>query len=161
MKKTENLKGLAQRRAQLKKTAFIRAFSKVATIYHAARMVGIDRRRHYEWLQRDEEYAKDFAEAQEIAIEHLEVEARRRAVEGVREPVGFYRGKPATYVRRYSDLLLIFLLKAARPEKYRDNMSIEQKGKITVPVTVHTIDPFELAKVINDPDELPPPEGEG
>ena len=50
----------------------------------------------------------------------LEREARRRAVEGVEEPVGFYKGEPSAYVRKYSDTLLIFLMKGARPDKYRD-----------------------------------------
>lgn len=142
MKQTKTPNGPAHKVQQLKKGAFIRAFCKVATICHAARIAKIDRRRHYEWLERDEKYAKAFAEAQEIALDVLEREARRRAVKGVREPVGFYRGKPATYVRRYSDVLLIFLLKGANPEKYRDNMTVEHKGKIVSVVKVETIDPY-------------------
>ena len=41
----------------------------------------------------------------------------RRAREGVEEPV-FQGGLCCGHVRRYSDLLLIFLLKSRRPHRY-------------------------------------------
>ena len=71
-------------------------------------------------------------------MDRLEAEARRRAIEGIEKPV-FYKGKmcyrdevdPATgerrgtgeplLIRKSSDVLLMFLLKGARPEKYREN----------------------------------------
>ena len=62
-----------------------------------------------------------------------EVEARRRAVEGVEEPVGWFQGTPGGTVRKYSDTLLIFLLKGARPHKYRDNIrAAPEEAEITV-----------------------------
>lgn len=48
---------------------------------------------------------------------YLEDEARRRAVEGVEEPV-FYQGDVVGHVKKYSDDLLKLLLKANRREKY-------------------------------------------
>ncbi len=57
----------------------------------------------------------------------LEAEARRRAVEGVRKPV-YCRGEIVGTVKEYSDTLLIFLMKGARPEKYRDNVRVERTG---------------------------------
>ena len=45
---------------------------------------------------------------------------RRRAVEGVEEPVGWYKGEAGGVVRKYSDTLLIFLLKGRKPEMYRE-----------------------------------------
>ena len=50
----------------------------------------------------------------------MEGEARRRAVDGVEEPVGWYQGKPGGLVRKYSDRLLVLLLKAWIPERYKD-----------------------------------------
>ena len=47
----------------------------------------------------------------------IEAEARRRAVDGVDEPV-YYQGKEVGTVRRYSDVLLIFLLKGLRPQRF-------------------------------------------
>ena len=83
-----------------------------------AEIAKVGRRSHYDWI-RDAEYAAMFQEAKEQAADHLECEARRRAVEGVEEPV-YYKGEVCGTIRKYSDLLLIFLLNGARPEKYRD-----------------------------------------
>ena len=57
----------------------------------------------------------------------LEDEAIRRAREGVDEPV-FYKGEHCGNVRRYSDTLLIFMLKARKPDVYRKRASIEHTG---------------------------------
>ena len=43
---------------------------------------------------------------------------------GVEEQVGWYRGVAGGTVRRYSDVLLIFLLKALRPERYRERVDV-------------------------------------
>ena len=58
----------------------------------------------------------------------VESEAFKRAAFGVRKPAGWYKGKPGGYVREYSDILAIFLLKGLRPEKYRDR--VEMKGAL-------------------------------
>ena len=50
----------------------------------------------------------------------MELEARRRAVKGTDKPV-FQRGEQVGTIREYSDTLLMFLLKANKPEKFRDN----------------------------------------
>ena len=57
----------------------------------------------------------------------LEDEAWTRAVDGRSRPI-FQGGVCVGYVQIYSDSLLITLLKAHRPEKYRENM------KIVIPV---------------------------
>ncbi|MGH7056864.1 MAG: hypothetical protein ACREFZ_03135 [Acetobacteraceae bacterium] len=61
----------------------------------------------------------------EVAVDALEAEARRRALEGVATAVVYggrvvldNAGAPLT-IRRYSDALLTLLLRAHRPEKYR------------------------------------------
>jgi hypothetical protein len=124
-----------------KQKAFLTAYSQVGNITEAARIVKCSRASHYEWLAEDPEYAEAFEQAQEKAVDLLEAEARRRAVDGLEEPV-IYQGelsflpkvrrgqvvtdasgrqvrsdKPLT-IRKYSDTLLIFLLKGARPAKY-------------------------------------------
>jgi hypothetical protein len=50
-------------------------------------------------------------------------------VDGTLEPV-FHQGQEVGQVRKYSDTLLIFLLKGRKPDTYRDNVSVEQKGKV-------------------------------
>ena len=89
--------------AQKKRQAvFLKAFMEIATITHAARAAKIGRQTHYDWLKKDGEYQEAFADAKAAAGDALIAEARRRALE-------------------YSDTLLIFLLKGAYPEKYREN----------------------------------------
>jgi len=112
---------------------FLEAFRTCGTVSHACEAAGISRDSHYKWLAKDPQYAADFADAQKDAIESLEAEARRRAVQGVRrlkfhsktgEPyIDPETGEPY-YEHVYSDTLLIFLLKGAAPEKYRDNVNV-------------------------------------
>lgn len=39
--------------------------------------------------------------------------------------MGWHKGQPGGYVREYSDVLLIFLLKGLKPEKYRDRLELK------------------------------------
>jgi AcrR family transcriptional regulator len=115
-----------------RQTVFLKWLAKTGNVAASCRKAKINRSLAYEWRNGDEVFAAAWDEALEIATELLEEEARRRAQDGVLEPV-FYLGKRAGAVRRYSDTLLIFLLKAHRPDKYRDNHRHEHVVK---PVTV-------------------------
>jgi hypothetical protein len=122
-----------------KKEAFLAAFAQVGNITLAAEIAGIHRRMHYTWLANDPDYAVAFKEAEEEAADRLEHEARRRAVEGTLKPV-FYQGEECGHIREYSDTLLIFLLKGARPEKYKERVSAEHTGKDGGPIVVKNYD---------------------
>ncbi len=106
-----------------KKRAFLAAYAQLGTITHASEAAGIDRSAHYRWMREDPNYPDAFAAAQEKSIERLERELERRAVEGVEKPV-YQGGKKVGTVREYSDTLLIFRLKALRPEMYRDRYHV-------------------------------------
>lgn len=106
-----------------KKEEFLATFRKTGNVTFAATQVGIARNTHYHCWMKDEKYAEAFASAREEAVDLLELEARRRAIAGVEEPV-FYKGAVVGQIRKYSDVLLIFLLKGNRPEKYRDRTEI-------------------------------------
>jgi hypothetical protein len=67
----------------------------------------------------DADFAKRWKEADDLAVERMEAEADRRAVEGNDKPI-YYQGEKCGEVREYSDTLLIFRLKARRPEVYRE-----------------------------------------
>ena len=75
------------------------------------------------WLE-DRQFQAAVERARLMAIDVLEDEATRRAVEGVEEPVGWYKGEPGGYVRRYSDTLLIFRLKGELPQKYAERVQM-------------------------------------
>lgn len=122
-----------------KKRAFLAAYARLGNVTQAATAAGIDRSTHYAWLREEgpegDAYRAAFAQAEEEAADWLEAEARRRAVEGVEEPV-YQGGKKVGTVRRYSDTLLIFLLKGARPDKYADRHKAELTGANGAPFYV-------------------------
>lgn len=102
-----------------KKRAFLAAYSQVGTITHAAKAAGVDRTLHFHWMKTDEQFVEAFAQARESFADELEFEAMRRARHGVQQDV-FYQGVKIATKRDYSDALIIFMLKGARPEKYGD-----------------------------------------
>ena len=112
--------------------AFLAAYRETGNITRAALMAKVSRGRHYDWLEQGKAYSEAFEDAQEHAVETLEEEARRRAMFGVEQPV-FYKGEVCGSVRKYSDVLLIFLLKGLRPEVYRENRHLT--GDMNVNVT--------------------------
>ncbi|WP_207706576.1 hypothetical protein [Desulfallas thermosapovorans] len=126
------------RTLQQKKRAFLAAFAEVGNITRAAEIAGIDRKNHYDWMKNDPDYPELFYEADQQACDRLEQEARRRAVEGVQKPV-FQGGKQVGVVQEYSDTLLIFLLKGAMPEKYKERVHQEHTGKGGGPIQ-HEVD---------------------
>lgn len=133
------------------KRAFLAAYAECGSISQAARAAGIGRITHYNWLTADADgtYREAFENARREACEVLETEARRRAVNGLDDPV-IYQGKlmgvwvdaqgnvvaenapgstliPLT-VKKYSDILLITLLNANLPEKFRHR--VDHTGKV-------------------------------
>jgi hypothetical protein len=96
----------------------------------------------YRLRKTDAEFAELWDEALEEGIQQLEEEARRRAVEGVTVPI-MYRGEQVASVQEFSDTLLIFLLKAKRPEVYRDRHHVEHHGLPAAEVKL-TFDPSPL-----------------
>ena len=94
----------------------------------AAAIAGSSRTRVYELRKTDPDFASAWQDAEDIAAERLEDEARRRALEGVPEPlvsagklVRVDNGQPIT-IQRYSDNLLLALrsesgLRVSRPRQ--------------------------------------------
>ncbi len=118
---------------QGRKAAFLAALSQSGTIRKAAEVVGIQRQSHYDWLNADEDgsYHAAVEIAKLEAAERMEEEARRRAVEGYDSPV-YQGGEKVGVIRKYSDLLLIFLLKGALPEKYREAAQFIQDNRTQI-----------------------------
>ena len=69
-------------------------------------------------------------------MDDMETEARRRGV-GYDEPV-FYKGEVVGTVKKYSDLLLIFMLKHRRPEVFADKSMVVGPGG--GPLQVQTVE---------------------
>ena len=98
-------------------------------------MAGFGRRSAYGWRDDDESFAADWEAAVETGTDLMEDEMRRRAIDGIDEPK-FHDGQVCGYVRKYSDTLLIFALKARRPDKYRERSEIAHTGKGSVVVNM-------------------------
>jgi hypothetical protein len=130
---------------QAKKAAFLSAFAELGTVTHAAIAAGIERTTHYRWVKEDDAYAKGFVEAEGKAIDSLEREARRRAIEGTEKPI-YQGGQMVGTVREYSDTLLIFLMKGANPSRYRERIDLTVDVRRTAEqfATAHGLDVDEV-----------------
>jgi len=102
------------------KPIFLRELGASGNVSRAAKEAKVARKTAYVARLKDSQFEVDWDDALETACDALEEEARRRAVEGTKKPI-YYSGRVVGYIREYSDTLLIFLLKAHRPEKYREN----------------------------------------
>lgn len=153
----------SQKLASAKQSAFLAAYAEVGTLTHAADAAACDISSHYYWMENDADYPQKFREAQERAADNLEREARRRAVEGVRR-YKFHQGEHimtrcdpddpecvATaetdggetvglrpyYEHEYSNQLLTMLIKAARPERFKDRVDHKHDHEHAGSIQVH------------------------
>jgi hypothetical protein len=106
-----------------RREVFLRALADTGIVTVAAAVAGVTRARAYQVRKEDPVFAAAWDEAEEKAADVLEAEARRRAVLGVPEPlvsagkvVRDDDGQPIA-IRRYSDTLLLALLRAHRPPR--------------------------------------------
>ena len=118
---------------------FIAALRDLGNVRRSCEAAKVGRRTVYDHRTRDQDFAHEWDEALEEACDLLEEEARRRGVEGVDKPV-YHEGVRIETVKHYSDTLLIFLLKGARPAKYRDNHRHEVVGRDGGPIRIRAED---------------------
>lgn len=124
---------------------FLEEFARNGNVLRSCQRLGIARGTVYgEWVKQPE-FKAAFEQAAEDATDLLEEEARRRAIEGVPEAV-HYQGVRCDTIQKYSDSLLMFLLRGKR-EAFRE--------KRTVGVGVESGGTGGLRKVIVEIDESP------
>lgn len=121
------------KRTPIKDEKFFEALRGGASVAAAAAAAGYKRRTLYEWREADDEFRAEWEASLEEGTDALEDEALRRALHGTDEPV-YYQGEECGYVRKYSDTLTIFLLKARRPEKYREKIDLNHGGQAENPI---------------------------
>jgi hypothetical protein len=97
-----------------KRSAFLAAIAKGASVSEASRKALIARSAAYAWRANDAAFAADWDASTEASIDILEAEARRRAM-------------------RSSDLLLIFLLRHRRPAVFRPPSRVALGGDAEAP----------------------------
>lgn len=114
-----------------KASAFLHILSETCNVGKACKAIDISRQTAYNWKADSPEFAAQWEGAMKIGRSALEDEAHRRAFEGNEERV-YQNGQCVDTVRKYSDTLAIFLLKAHDPDKYRENSKVELSGNLAV-----------------------------
>lgn len=139
---TADASGARARDERWNRAHFLDTFEWCGMVTMACKLTGICRTTVYEERQRNEEFATAWADVEERTTERMEREAYRRAVEGVDSPV-LYKGEfvktedgSQLVEREYSDTLLTFLLKARKPNVYRDNVSVRHTGAEGGPIEI-------------------------
>ncbi len=127
-----------EKNKKARQDAFLAEYRQCATVTWAAKIALISRRRHYKWIEKDPAYAEAFEEAKVEGTESLVREARRRAIQGIEEPV-IYQGKLSLgadgnplVIHKHSDVLLIFLLKGMMPETFRERHEVTGGGGVAL-----------------------------
>jgi hypothetical protein len=107
-------------------------------VAQACKVARVARTTAYRARQRDERFALKWADLEQRSTELLERAAYRRAAVGVERPV-YYKGERVDVLREYSDTLLMFLLRARKPEIYREQHVLEHTGPGGGPVEVEAL----------------------
>ena len=110
--------------------AFIERLKATGNVTLAAAGAGVTRQHAHRTRNRNRAFRRSWEDALEQAMDLLEGEARRRAT-GIKRDV-WYGGEKVGTESVYSDTLVIFLLKAHRPAKFRDNVKVEHSGGMEV-----------------------------
>ena len=109
-----------QTRAAIWRPKFLAAFRQTGNVTRSAEIAEVSKQGAYKAYHSNAQFRAAWDKAEGESTKLLEDEAFHRAKDGVMEPV-YYQGKVVGHVRKPSDILLIFLLKARKPEMYRDN----------------------------------------
>ena len=106
------------------KETFVQMLGNLPNITAVARLLNVTVKTVTFARKKDPEFDEDVKAAIEEGYDMLEEEARRRAVDGVVEPV-FFNGEQVGSVRKYSDTLLVTLLKACKPKKFNPGVQVK------------------------------------
>jgi hypothetical protein len=117
-RQNDNFEG-KQRAEFIWERAFLETLRTHGVVTAACLTANIERSTAYRARERDEGFAKLWDDALDQACDLLEFEAKKRAMQG-------------------SDTLLIFLLKAHRPDKYRERLDVNLNLKPPKPYSEMT-----------------------
>ncbi|CAH7224787.1 conserved hypothetical protein [Vibrio chagasii] len=126
-------------RTKTRDNKFFKALAAKCTIGEAAKIAGYSRRSVYEYAEEDPEFKERFDDARDDIAEVLEREADVRAVEGYTSgyKTVYINGKPKSVpIKRKSDALLMFRLRALKPQVYRENYSPDLEELEAPPIKV-------------------------
>jgi len=125
-----------------RKAEFLKKLATCGNLQVACRALSVSTVTIHRARKYDGAFAEAYDEAMLAAHWTWEAEAVRRGVEGIEKPI-YYKGELVDTIKEYSDQLLIFLLKGAFPERYRERVDIKQTDKLQaeVEITWHNPEP--------------------
>lgn len=131
------------------KQKFLDELAICGVITTAALRAQVTTRAVRDWRAKDPQFAEGFADAMEQAADALEAEARRRAHDGVERERVIGSGENARFITeyQYSDQLLMFLLKGAKPDKFAERSKSEVSGPDGGPLTPAACDASSAARL--------------
>ena len=127
---------------------FLRELRVHGLINTAATTAGVTRRRVEREAEKNPEFEYAMESALEAAADELELEARRRAVEGVEKGV-YHQGTLVATEQVYSDGLLTTLLKAKRADEFAERKQISGPGGKPLTVVVRSFGPADAKPPID------------
>ena len=132
-------KKTSQKSVQQKDALFFEYLAAYGNVTLAAQQAGHSRSSLYHRRAEDASFAAAWDAACAVGTEALEDEARRRAYEGWEEPV-WHKGEVCGTVRKFSDTLLLNLLKAHKPEQYQERKKVDAVSSDGSMTPVNAID---------------------
>jgi len=106
-----------------RKARYLRAIEQAGTLAAGCRAARVSHNTVYAWREVDDVFAMAENQARSTFADALEEAAVRRARDGIERPV-YQQGTLVGYETVYSDALLWNLLKATRPEKFRERLDM-------------------------------------
>jgi hypothetical protein len=103
---------------------FLKALARCGTVSHASRIAGVSNRHAHRQREKDPRFAQAWIEAERRFTDRAERELFRRAIDGVEEPI-YQGGKLVGTKLVYSDSLLLAVVKARKPDLYRERSTVE------------------------------------
>lgn len=114
-------------------TVLLNALRQVPNITRACTLAMISPATVRGWRRQDPAFDTAVAEALDDGVDALEAEVHRRAFEGYEKPI-IFQGQITDTYKEYSDGLAQFLLKAHRPDKYRERSEVQSTGAQTITI---------------------------
>lgn len=135
-------KGRVNRTLTQQQDDYLKALTKYFTVSAALTKAGVPWNALLRWREEDAEFLVREEQARGELADMLEGEAVRRAFRGIKQPV-YQGGLLAGYITQYSDQLLTLMLKAVRPDKFRERTEL----KVTEPI-IKVVAGFDPADVL-------------
>ena len=107
---------------------FLDKLRETGNVMRSCEVAGVGRTTAYTHREKTETFSKLWDDALADAVDFMDEEARRRAMYGVDEPI-YHLGVCVDTIKKYSDTLLIYLLKVHGGPKYKDTLVNRHTGK--------------------------------